>query len=473
MCRAEAVGGFCFAVAMRSDAEIRAHNVNLVRIQRTKRKRRAANGENQEPQRLVEFRGAARDLQTCDAHEVIISGPADTGKTFAALYKLNRLAETTSGLQAVMMRKHLADVFGTCLQTYVEKVLGTTLSALSDGTHPTIRSYGGQKPEWFDYLKTGARVWVGGIDHPGKALSGERDVVYFNQAEEAMLEDWETLVSRASGRAGHTDKPQIIGDCNPGPETHWIKSRETVRLLESKHEDNPSLYTADGQITPSGVQRMAALDSLTGLRYQRLRKGLWVSAEGVIYEFTGANLIDPFAIPPEWKRYRAIDFGYTNPFVCGWWAEDPDGRLYLYRQIYMTGRIVSDHAAQIIELSKGEKILATVCDHDAEDMATLRKCGIPTTPAVKMVKTGIEAVQDRLRVKGDGRPRLFVVKGSLVEVDRELQQNRRPISTEQEFATYTWKGSKVKDEPRKEDDHGMDMTRYMVMYRERRGILFG
>ena len=29
-----------------------------------------------------------------------------------------------------------------------------------------------------------------------------------------------------------------------------------------------------------------------------------------------------------------VDFGYTNPFTCQWWAMDHDGRLYLYREIF-------------------------------------------------------------------------------------------------------------------------------------------
>lgn len=421
-----------------------------------------------------EFRGAALALQSRDDHEVIISGPADTGKTFAALYKLNRLASTYQGAQFVIMRKQLTDVYSTCLQTYVEKVLRTTLNELSSGQHQTVRSYGGQKPEWFDYRATGARIWVGGIDHPGKALSAERDGIYFNQTEEASLDDWETLVTRASGRAGHVPLPQLVGDCNPGPESHWIRHRGGLTLLESRHEDNPSIFAADGKLTPSGVIRMAALDSLTGLRYKRLRLGLWVSAEGVVYEFTQAHQIEPFAIPPSWKRFRAIDFGYTHPFVCGWFAEDPDGRLYLYRQIYMTGRTVRQHSEDIKRYSVGENIPVTVCDHDAEDMATLRENGIATVKADKRVRAGIEKVEERLRTAKDGKPRFLVFKDGvvngvtygLVEIDQELAIKRKPIRTEQEFATYVWGNHKIKDEPVKEDDHGMDMSRYGVMYRD-------
>jgi len=401
-----------------------------------------------------EFRGAALAIQSCNDHEVIIAGPAETGKTFAVLYKLNRLANEVKGLQAAIVRKIRADMDGTVLQTWAK--IATN-----------YETFGGSKPEWFYYPATGARVWVGGLDHPGKTLSSERDLIIVNQAEELTLDDWETLTTRATLRAGHTEHPQVIGDCNPGAESHWIKHRIGLTLLESHHQDNPMLYTADGQLTPQGVTDIGILDRLTGLRFKRLRLGQWVSAEGVIYEFSeSTHMIDPFPIPSSWRRFRAVDFGFTHPFVCGWFAEDEDGRLYLYRQIYMTGRTVRAHSVQIKEMSAGERIEATVCDHDAEDMATLRENGIPTTPATKAVTTGIEKVQERLKVQADGRPRLFVMRGSLVEVDNDLETNRKPISTEKEFPCYIWKDHKSKDEPVKEDDHGMDMTRYAVMYRD-------
>jgi hypothetical protein len=72
------------------------------------------------------------------------------------------------------------------------------------------------------------------------------------------------------------------------------------------------------------------------------------------------HLIDRFDIPADWRRIRSIDFGYTNPFVCQWWAIDPDGRMYRYREIYRTRRLVSDHAAEIRKLSAGESIAFNV-----------------------------------------------------------------------------------------------------------------
>lgn len=230
-------------------------------------------------QATIEFRGAALRLQSETAHEVIISGPSETGKTIAVLYKLNQLALHYSGMQGVIIRKVRADMDGTVLQTWAKVATGCT-------------PFGGSKPEWFDYAN-GSRVWVGGMDKPGKVLSGERDIIVVNQAEELALDDWETLTTRATGRAGHVPSPQIIGDCNPSSSTHWIKSRANITLLESRHEDNPTLYTADGVLTERGTRTMAVLDALTGVRYQRLRLGRWVNAEGAVYEFDAAvNVID-------------------------------------------------------------------------------------------------------------------------------------------------------------------------------------
>ena len=116
------------------------------------------------------------------------------------------------------------------------------------------------------------------------------------------------------------------------------------------------------------------------------------------------HLIDRFAIPWAWPRYWSIDFGYTNPFVCQFSAQDPDGRLYRYREIYRSKRLVEDHAQMIKRLWNEElqaccrmpsgqpearirsalRPRAIVCDHDAEDRATLAKhLGLATTPARK------------------------------------------------------------------------------------------
>jgi len=261
----------------------------------------------------------------------------------------------------------------------------------------------------------------------------------------------------------------MIADCNPGHPTHWIRSRGRLTLIESRHEDNPVLFDQKThKITEQGTRSLAVLDALTGVRYRRLRLGQWAAAEGAVYEdFDRAvHLIDPFPIPDDWTRIRAIDFGYTNPFCCQWWAIDGDYRMYLYREIYMSRLLVEDAAVIINRLSESESIYATVADHDAEDRATLERHGIPTVPAMKAVSPGIQAVQSRLRKAGDGKPRLFIMRGALVEVDQSLREVHKPLCTDEEFDSYIWRpikdGTPNKEDPLKKDDHGMDTTRYAV-----------
>lgn len=414
------------------------------------------------------FYGATAVFWAYKGPEVLLAGPYETGKTFGALHKLHLLLCLYPKSRAVMLRKTYKSAVGSVVVTYEQKVLpvppGHSKSA--------VKRYGGEHPEFYQY-PNGSRLLVGGMDNPDKFLSAEYDFIYVNQAEELVLDEWEKLTGRATGRAGNAPWTQVMGDCNPGPPTHWIKQRKRIKMLESRHEDNPRLWDRVKQDwTPAGRNTIETLDALTGVRLKRGRYGLWVAAEGQIYEYDPAiHLIPRFEIPSSWRRFRVIDFGYTNPFVCGWWAVDPDGRLYLYRQIYMSQRTVKRHANQINELDKEERIEATICDHDAEDRATLHENGISTIPADKRVTVGIEKVQLRLAKAGDNKPRIFILEDSLVEIDRELQSQYKPIRTEDEFGSYVWvagkDGKPLKEEPLKIDDHGMDMTRYAVMYLDR------
>ena len=108
----------------------------------------------------------------------------------------------------------------------------------------------------------------------------------------------------------------------------------------------------------------------------------------------------------------------------------------------------------------------TVADHDAEDRATLERHGISTYPAHKAVKPGIEAVQVRMRKAGDGKPRLFVLKGCTVLRDPRLIEGGKPASTVEELPGYVWApplaNRAPKEEPLKLNDHGADTMRYFV-----------
>jgi phage terminase large subunit len=210
------------------------------------------------------------------------------------------------------------------------------------------------------------------------------------------------------------------------------------------------------------------------VRRKRLYEGVWAAQEGLVYEWDAAvHLVDRFEIPKAWRRIRVIDFGFTNPFVCQWWAIDGDGRMYRYREIYRTGRLVEDHVKDILEHSAGEAFEATIADHDAEDRATAERHGLRTIAAHKALTPGIQAVQARMARAGDGKPRLFLLRDSLVERDETLSEAKKPASTEEEFDSYHWPkgqgGKELKEAPVKIDDHGCDAARYGVAYVDKLG----
>lgn len=351
-------------------------------------------------------------------------------------------------------------------------------------------------------------IVVGGLDKSSKVMSTEYDMVYVMEATELSLSDWEDVTTRL--RNGVMPYQQLIADCNPSAPTHWLYRRAMegkTRMLNSVHRDNPRLWnralpcghcvslktgnvlgktwnaesnawelcasclgTKRGWWTGEGLAYMEVLNALSGARRDRLRDGRWVQAEGVVYENwqESIHVIPRFAIPYGWRRWRVIDFGYKHPFVCQWWAEDPDGTLYLYREMVGVNKIVEEWAAFIKKYSGTEVYAATITDHDAEDRATLEQyLGCGTVPANKAVKTGIQRVTKRLSRGRNGKAGLYVLEDALLWRDPDLDYRKKPIGLKEEMETYRWKidgtGSVVKEEPVKEDDHSEDTARYMVM----------
>lgn len=436
--------------------------------------------------------GTAQDVMHCRASEVLMSGPAGTGKSRACMEKLHLLALLNPRMRGLIVRKTLASLGSTALVTWREWV---AREALDSGV---VRWYGGSPQESPQYrYDNGSVITIGGMDKASRIMSSEYDVAYVQEATELTETDWEAITTRL--RNGRISFQQLMADCNPDVPHHWLKRRcdsgRTV-MLHCRHEDNPVLFTGD-ELTERGRDYIGKLDALTGVRYQRLRKGLWVAAEGLIYEdwAPAVHLLDPFPIPDSWTRWWSVDFGYTNPQVIQMWAEDPDGRLYLYREIYRTRRTVDQHARDALATCTREdedyrhpagadrhahhgriwtepRPRGIVCDHDAEGRAVLeRELGLGTIAAKKTVTDGIQAVQARLRTAGDGRPRLFILRNSVVERDPELLDAKKPTSTEEEVVGYVWAvkpgaAGGLKEEPVKENDHGCDAARYLIAERD-------
>lgn len=448
-------------------------------------------------------RGGCKEVFDSRDEEVLISGPAGTGKSRACLEKLHMVCLLTPNVRALIVRKTLRSLASTALVTWRNFVIK---EALETGT---VVYYGGSSQEAPQYrYKNGSTVTIGGLDNPTRVMSSEYDIIYVQEATEISLDDLELLKTRL--RNWKVSFQQLIMDCNPAGDKHWLKLRcndKLCVLIESRHEDNPKLFNEDGTLTDQGTRYIAILDKLTGVRYKRLRLGLWVSAEGIVYEeFDPVVHILPWdfdgegnrlPLPQEWTRYWVIDFGYINPFVLKCYAEGSDGEIYMYREIYMTQRTVDEHAATIMnEVTEAKEIewydhfnkvtrsrteinwiepqpQAIICDHDAEGRRTFEKAtGLGTIPAIKFVSEGINLHKDRLKLDNEGLARFYLMADTLVERDQSLVHSLLPTCTADEYASYVWKVStdgRKQDEPIKRDDHGLDCDRYLTAFLDYKG----
>lgn len=421
---------------------------------------------------------AALELMTCKLPEVVIVGPAGTGKSLALLHRTNAILSTYAGSRGLLVRKTRSSLTEAALATWERQVIPRNLAA-----YPDCQAIQRKIRQSYEY-PNGSVLVVAGMDTPERVMSTEYDFVAVQEATELTEHDWELLLTRlrngklARAQPDGTVKKyhQIIADCNPVYPTHWLRRRMLdgkAKELISRHEDNPVFW--DGKNwTTEGLDYLDKLERLSGARYLRLRKGLWAAAEGIVYPgFDPAkHHVKPFHIPRDWRRIRSIDFGFRHPFVCQWWAVDPDGKMYRYRLVYYSQRIVADHAKQIRNISGSEVFEASISDHDSEDRATLHREGIRTTPAFKAIRPGIDAVTDRLR---DDRIFFFRdeeldgVQYGRVERDPVLSESGRPTSDIEEFDVYAYPPTKDsthvgKEDPVKEFDDGCDTTRYAVAF---------
>lgn len=379
--------------------------------------------------------GGAKELMYAHDHEAIIQGPAETGKTLAACWKVHILASKYPNAQGAIIRKTQKSLYGSVLQTFERVIAGAP-----------VTPYGGEKPEKYIYAN-GSVVWVGGMDNPDKVLSSERDFIYTNQTEELALDDWEKLCTRATGRSAVIPYPQVFGDCNPGGSKHWIRQRAGLRLIQSRHKDNPTLFDpTTGEPTEQGKRTMAILSGLTGVRRKRLFEGIWATAEGAVYDTFDAAVHVRERDRAEFGRFLLMmDEGYTNPAVILDVGIDGDGRLHIFREYYRRGVLQKDVVNVALEWYNEWQHYNVAVDQAAAGLiADLRDVGLPAAGYKGRVLDGITTVQAYLAIQGDGKPRLTIDPAC--------------VETINEFESYVWRPEK--DEPLKENDHAMDALRY-------------
>jgi len=434
-------------------------------------------------QTVFDARGAAWKLQTCTAPEVVLDGPVGTGKSMACLFKIHAAMALHPGARGLILRATRESLTQTGLVTFEEKVLEPD-SYLAGGSRRSNRqAY---------YYNNGSELVVAGMvshshDTAHKVMSAEYDIAYVQQAEELVEEQWEKL----STRMRHWKMPyqQIIGDCNPAGPFHWLKKRmdrgDTVRLA-SRHKDNPRLWDKDRRDwTDEGRSYMARLDRLTGARLKRLRDGLWVAAEGTVYEDVydaAVHVIDRPALPMEGFRWyvAGVDWGFTNPGVIAVFGVDGDGNMTEVAEQYHTQKRLDWWVQRAKELHGMYRLRALVCDpSEPEHIRQFQSAGLPAVEANNDIDGGIDHVAQKLSYRDQrGRPGLRFLRDAVLLKDRSLMDANQPWCLHQEFEVYMRSpatgstlrtaGATVQRNPKERPidayNHGMDSLRYTVMY---------
>ena len=122
--------------------------------------------------------------------------------------------------------------------------------------------------------------------------SGGVSIILVEEASEITREDFNELMARL--RDGQAPWLQMILATNPDFAQHWINidliQGNQAKVYYSSFNDNPTLPE---------TYKTKVLENLSGVMYQRLVKGQWVSAEGIILDQydPSRNLVDGFEIP--------------------------------------------------------------------------------------------------------------------------------------------------------------------------------
>ncbi len=300
--------------------------------------------------------------------------------------------------------------------------------------------------------------------------------IYCPEATELTLEDWETLAGRL--RSARVPYQQIIADCNPTTPHHFLYKRwqsGLLTMLNTTHKDNPRYYDdKTNDWTDLGRQYLARLERMTGARRDRFLRGLWVAAEGVVYDYDPAVHLHPadWKPDPKWRHVWGIDWGKTAPTVLLVCAVDDDGRIHVVREFYKT-RLRPDTlakwAARELDAANLKYPAAIVCDHDEERKADFERASGGKLTLQLADKTdrdkGIEALQSRFDVGKDDKPMIqFHPRMLANEPDRVLVDAGRPTSLLEELPAYVWDEDMIKDEPIPDNDHSCDALRYVCRY---------
>jgi phage terminase large subunit-like protein len=217
-----------------------------------------------------------------------------------------------------------------------------------------------------------------------------------------------------------------------------------------------AIFGVDNPHVPADVLRELLAQFGAHERAARER-GEWVQLEGRVWAQWRRDLhvIPARPIPPQWRRWRGIDFGVRDPFACVWVARDPSsGQHHLYRVLHRPQYTTRQNGDEINRLTGIEVIEASVADSAGLDQRrTLSaECKITTQASPKDIREGVNAVAELLEPDAEGHPGLLV-HDTCTPFIREIEG-------------YRW-ADKAREVPEDRDNHSLDALRYLLLWLKR------
>ncbi|MBW8016863.1 MAG: hypothetical protein FVQ82_11800 [Planctomycetes bacterium] len=138
----------------------------------------------------------------------------------------------------------------------------------------------------------------------------------------------------------------------------------------------------------------------------------------VFSDFDTKIHIAPVEYDSSLPLYRAMDFGFVNPFVCLWIQVDGEGRVRVIDEYFRRRATIEIHAKELMERTPcgEESVTASFCDpagasvNDVSGTSAvreLRAMGIRTIYCNSRILDGVERLRRIVRA-GDGSSRLLI-----------------------------------------------------------------
>ena len=352
------------------------------------------------------------------ARHTAYGGARGGGKSWAMRRKFVLLALRYPNLQILLLRRTLPEL----AENHVRPLL-TELSGFVNYS---------QTQRVFTF-PNGSRIKLGYCDLEKDVYQyqgQEYDVIGLEEA--TQFTESQMLYLTTCNRSVRTDfAPRMYYTCNPGGVGHgWVKRlfldrqyrnserAEDYAFIPARVYDNPALVRSN----PSYIR---TLENLPPHLKRAYLDGDWDVLAGQYFaEFSREkHVVEPYALPADWRRFCAMDWGYHDPCAVLWFAVAPGGQVIVYRESYARGVLSSEMAQRIRLLTGDEKIAYTVASPDAWQQRGMQqggdvggmsiaevfiRGGVPLLKADNTRVAGWQRVREYLTPFPDGAPRLTI-----------------------------------------------------------------